>query len=88
MTSKVNVTVSGSVSRSWLWIDAAPLAVIDGHGAVELEPGRHLLTWVMAGERGETLSVTLSRGMRTLVPRRARMPATKPMGFGGVYFDV
>jgi len=86
--SKVEVAVSGSVSRCWLWIDAAPLAVVDGRGAMDLAPGRHLLTWVMAGERGETLSVTLSRGIRTLLPRRARMPASKPLGFGGVYFDV
>ena len=86
--SKVDVAVSGSVSRCWLWIDAAPLAVIDGRGAIELEPGRHLLTWVMAGESGETLSVTLSRGLQTLIPRRARMPAARPLGFGGAYFDV
>lgn len=88
MMRKVDIAVSGSVAGYWLWIDAAPLAVVGGRGAVELEPGRHLLTWVMAGETGETLNVTLSRGIRTLVPRRARMPAAKPLGFGGVYFDV
>ncbi len=86
--NKVEIVVSGSVSRCWFWIDAAPLAVVDGRGAIALASGRHLLTWIMAGERGETMNVTLRRGRRTLFPRRARMPAARPLGFGGAYFDV
>lgn len=85
---RVDVAVSSSVTGYWLWIDAAPLAVIDGRAAIELAPGRHLLTWVMSGQRGEGISLTVSRGVKTLVPRRARMPASKPLGFGGVYFDL
>lgn len=87
MTS-IDVSVSGTVNAFWVWVDAQPLKIDGGGCTIELENGRHALTWVMGGNPGETLSITLSRGVRTVVPRRARMPVGKPLAFGGLYFDV
>ena len=84
---KVSFTVtpsSGSV-RYWIAVGNDDITLVNGKGSINLETGRkHILTWWMAGNNGDSISITGKddQDKKVVEVKESKIPAGENEGAG------